>query len=203
MAQGSSAITASTASRLVIDGGVLYKNIDVTSLEDGTATTPVADALASGTLIAATRGGNTFTAGRTMREMEADGKLGPTKGFKRRQSVEATLSTNLLEITPAVLTDIMAGATVTTAGAFEKITGGPVETTDYLDNIALVATHTNGTDDTDAVVIVLENVLATEFPEFSFTDEDELVLPVTFGAHFDPASPDTEPYAIYISSSVS
>jgi len=138
-----------------------------------------------------------------MREMEADGKLGPTKGFKRRQSVEATLSTNLLEITPAVLTDVMAGATVTTAGSFEKITGGPVETTDYIDNIALVATHTNGTGDTDAVVVVLENVLATEFPEFSFTDEDELVLPVTFGAHFDPASPSTEPYAIYISSAVS
>jgi hypothetical protein len=80
MAQGASAVTTNTASRLVIDAGVVYYNVDVASLEDGTASTPVADAKASGTLLGATRGGNVFTAGRTMREMEADGKLGPTKG---------------------------------------------------------------------------------------------------------------------------
>ena len=203
MAQGASGVTNSTASRLVIDAGVLYKNIDIASLEDGTASTPVADAQASGTLIGATRGGNTFTAGRTLREMEADGKLGPTKGFKRRETVEATLQTNILEMTPSILADVLAGADTETAGSFDKITGGPVETTDYIDNIALFGTHTRGTDDTDAVVIVLENVLVMESPEFALEDENELVLPVTFNAHFDPTTPNTEPYAIYISSAVS
>jgi len=134
--------------------------------------------------------------------MEADGKLGPTKGFKRRETVEASLQTNILEMTPSILADVLAGADTETAGSFEKITGGPIETTDYIDNIALFGTHTRGTDDTDAVVIVLENVLVMESPEFSLEDENELVLPVTFNAHFDPATPNTEPYAIYISSAV-
>jgi len=198
MAQGASGVTTNTASRLVIDAGVVYYNIDITSLEDGTASTPVADAKASGTLLGATRGGNVFTAGRTMREMEADGKLGPTKGFKRRQEVAATLQTNLLEVTADTLAKVFAGSNSTTAGSFTKITGGEVATGDYLTNIALFGTYTNGTGDTDVVIAVLENVLAVESPEFSMSDEDELVMPVTFGAHFDASTPTTEPWALYL-----
>jgi len=47
-------------------------------------------------------------------------------------------------------------------------------------------------------VVVLENVLAIEAPDFSLSDEDELVMPVTFGAHFDASTPTTEPWAIYL-----
>jgi len=198
MAQGASGVTSNTASRLVIDAGVVYYNIDVTSLEDGTASTPVADAKASGTLLGATRGGNVFSSGRTMREMEADGKLGPTKGFKRRQEVAATLQTNLLEVTADTLAKAFAGSNSTTAGSFTKLTGGEVAAADYLSNIALFGTYTSGTGDTDVVVVVLENVLAIEAPDFSLSDEDELVMPVTFGAHFDASTPTTEPWAIYL-----
>jgi len=200
MPQGASGVTASTASRLVIDAGVVYTNIDTNSLEDGSSSTPVADAKASATLLGATRGGNTFTAGRTMREMEADGKLGPTKGFKRRQEVAATLQTNLLEVTSENLQKAFAGSANESAGSFDKLTGGEVTDTDYLSNIALFGTYTSGTGDTDVVVVVLENVLAVEAPDFSLSDEDEVVMPVTFGAHFDPATPGTEPWAIYIKS---
>lgn len=197
MPQGASGVSTNTATRLVIDAGVVYTNIDVTGLEDGSASTPVADAKASGTLVGATRGGNTFSAGRTLREMEADGKLGPTKGFKRRQEVAATLQVNLLEITSANLQNIIAGANQTTAGSFDKIEGGEIADADYLTNIALFGTKTSGTGDTDVMVIVLENVLAMDVPDFNFSDEDELVLPVTFAAHFDPASPSTEPWTLY------
>jgi len=124
MAQGASGVTTNTASRLVIDAGVVYYDIDVTALEDGSASTPVADAKASGTLLGATRGGNVFSSGRTMREMEADGKLGPTKGFKRRQEVAATLQVNLLEVTSDTLAEVFAGSNSATAGLFTKITGG-------------------------------------------------------------------------------
>ena len=201
MAQGASGVTSNTASRLVIDAGVVYYNIDVTSLEDGTASTPVADAKASGTLLGATRGGNVFSSGRTMREMEADGKLGPTKGFKRRQEVAATLQTNLLEVTADTLAKAFAGSNSTTAGSFTKLTGGEVAAADYLSNIALFGTYTSGTGDTDVVVVVLENVLAIEAPDFSLSDEDELVMPVTFGAHFDASTPTTEPWAVYLPTS--
>ncbi|MDR9391960.1 MAG: hypothetical protein RI554_08015 [Trueperaceae bacterium] len=193
-------MTASTASRLVIDAGVVYTNIDVDALEDGSSSTPVADSQASATLLGATRGGNTFTAGRTMREMEADGKLGPTKGFKRRQEVAATLQTNLLEVTSENLQQAFAGSVTTTTGSFDKITGGEVSDATYINNIALYGTYTSGSGDTDAVVVVLENVLAVEAPDLSLSDEDEVVMPVTFGAHFDPATPGTEPWSIYIKS---
>jgi hypothetical protein len=201
MAQGASGVTANTASRLVIDAGVVYYDIDVTALEDGSASTPVADAKASGTLLGATRGGNVFSSGRTMREMEADGKLGPTKGFKRRQEVAATLQVNLLEVTTDTLAQVFAGSNSATAGLFTKITGGEVATGDYLSNIALFGTYTSGTDDEDVLVVVLENVLAIEAPDFSLSDEDELVMPVTFGAHFDPSTPTTEPWAVYLPTS--
>lgn len=52
-----------------------------------------------GTLLGATRGGNSFELTRTIRRMEADGAKGPVKGLRRIEEVVATIRANMLELT--------------------------------------------------------------------------------------------------------
>lgn len=194
MPQGRSGINANTKDRFVLDAGEVFVNIDLTALVDGSASDPVADAIASATSLGATRGGNSFTPGRTLREIQADGKLGPVKGFKRRQAVEPTLTTNLIEMTVANLTYAIAGASAATDGSFQLVSGDEIADADYLDNVAIVTTYT-GTD--NAVVLGVKNALVLEAPEFATNDEDEVVMAVTFAGHFSGATSTDEPWFIY------
>lgn len=194
MAQGRSGISANTPDRLVLDAGELYFNISIADLE----ATALATALASGTAVGATRGGSTFNPGRSLRDIPADGKLGPTKNLIRRQNVAPVLTVNMLELTPENLIKAIAGASGADTGAttddYQKITGGPIEAADYITNVALLATYA-GT--TNPVIIVVENAIVMEAPEIGTVDEDEVVLAVPFAGTFDPANPTVEPWAIY------
>lgn len=190
---GRTGVTPDTANRLILDAGELYANIDLTELE-GTDPDPVASALASAKKLGATRGGTSFNLGRTFRSVEVDGMRGPTKGFKRREEIAPTLQTTLLEMTKEQFTRFIAGADVTVTGSFSKIQGGPLEAADYISNIALLATYSGSTK---PVIIVLKNVLATDLGEMATQDKNEVAVQVTFGAHFDPATPDEEPWVIY------
>ena len=66
-----------------------------------------------GVVIGATRGGIEWSLNRTIRNMEADGMIGDTKGFKRRESVRPTLSINSLEMKQDTLAHYVAGARLT------------------------------------------------------------------------------------------
>jgi hypothetical protein len=190
MPQGRSGISGDTPDRLVFDAGELYLDIDISDLES----TGVDDAISGATSLGATRGGATFNPNRTLRNMEVDGALGPVKGMVRREEVAPTLSVTLLEMSEDNLLEAIAGATSTTEGEFQKIVGGEIETATYKDNIALLATYSG---DSDPVIFVLENVLATEISDVSLEDQNEPVLEVTFAGHFDPDDIDTEPWSIY------
>lgn len=194
MAQGRTGLSADTADRLILDAGELYANIDISDLEsDG-----VTAALSAGVSLGATRGGSTFAPGRSLRDIEADGKLGPMKGFIRRQNVAPVLTVNLLEMTPDNLIKAIAGASGTdttgTTDQFQKIVGGEIGDSDYLTNVALLATY-SGT--TNPLIVVVENAIVMEAPELGTVDEDEMVISVSFAGTFDPASPSDEPWAIY------
>lgn len=186
--QGLSGVSADTAKHLVFDAGVVYMNIDVEALEDDVAPDPVSTAIATAIKMGATRGGSTFNVGRTLREIEVDGRLGPTKGLIRRQEVKPILTVNMLEMTKANLAKVIAGAVQTTAGKFIKITGGPIVDDSYIDNIALLATYSGSTK---PVIVVIFNAMVHDSFDFAFADENEPVGAVPFLAHFDPA--DGEP----------
>jgi hypothetical protein len=186
--QGLSGVHADTAKHLVFDAGALYFNIDVEALEDTLGEDPVTEALAEAVRVGATRGGSTFNVGRTLREIEADGLLGPVKGLVRRQEVRPVLTVNMLEISKSNLVKAIAGATATTAGDYAKITGGPITEDAYIGNIALLTTYSGSAK---PIIVVLFNVLVHESFDLSFADEDEPVATVPFVAHFDPA--DGEP----------
>lgn len=194
MAQGRSGLSANTPDRLVLDAGELYFNIDKSVLES----TGLSGALSAGTAVGATRGGSTFAAGRTLRDIPTDGKLGPVKGLIRRQNVAPVLTVNMIEMTPENLIKAIAGASGADTGAttddYQKITGGPIESADYITNVALLATY-SGT--TNPVLILVENAIVMEAPEIGTVDEDEVVMSVPFAGTFDPANPTTEPWAIY------
>jgi len=194
--QGRSGLSTLTAGNTVLDAGAVYLNIGITELEDASAADPIADAIGvSGCVkLGGTRGGNSFSPNRVIRQMPVDGAIGPIKSFNRRQSSAPTLTVNMLELTTDNLTNAIAAANVATAGQFTKITGGPVEDTDYIDNVALVTTIKG---ETLPFVLVLFNALALEAPTFQTADEDEMVLSVTFAAHVTAADPNTEAFAIY------
>lgn len=78
-------VSTDSPDRLLIDAGAVYLGFY--------------DADSPGTLLGATRGGNTFELARTIRQMEADGSKGPVKGMRRIEEVVATLKVNMLEMT--------------------------------------------------------------------------------------------------------
>ena len=174
--KGRTGFTSETSERLVVDAAqVMLHYGEVGEVNLG-----------------ATRDGTSFSLNRTFREMPFDGMRGPTKGMKRRERIEASITCNLLEITKANLQLAIAGATDYTPDPadedFDYIHGGPVEDADYIDNIALLGTLSTGDD----VIIIIFNALPNGELTFDTTDNDELVLPLTFIAHFDPDEYDDE-----------
>lgn len=89
-------VSTDSADRLLIDAGAIYFNF--------------IDADSPGTLLGATRGGNSFELARTIRRMEADGAKGPVKGLRRIEEVVATIKANMLELTAENLRRAIAGA---------------------------------------------------------------------------------------------
>ena len=193
MPQGRSGLSILTADNTVLDAGEVWFNIDKTALE----TTGWAAAIAAGTRVGGTRGGNSFSPGRTIREMPVDGAIGPVRGFNRRASSRPALTVNMLELTVENLETAIAGATATTTGGttdLTKFVGDEITDGKYITNVA-IATTIKG--ETEPVVILIENALVLEAPEFSFADEDEMVLSVTFVGHTLSSDPNVEAFSVY------
>lgn len=197
MAQGQTGVTSSTQDRFLLDAGLIYANIDLTALKDASASDPWSDAIGASTAIAlgALRDNAEFNANRTMRDIEANGLLGPTKGLVRRERVEPTLSGTFIELTSDNMSVFLAGADTTTAGSFTSITGGPIESGDYYDTVAMATTYSGSTN---PVVIVLKNVLVAESPSVTTADRNEGSIGIVFRAHFDPSTPQDESSAYEI-----
>jgi hypothetical protein len=168
-------LTTNTEGRLVFGAGEVYLDFDEDYL--------------TGTSVGATRGDAVLDFGRTFRNVEVAGVIGPIKGLVRRDNVAPTLKVQLLEITAANLAAVIAGATTDTDG---NIIGGEITDSAYLDNVTLVAEGAGGED----FIVILYNALATSIQPVTSPDKGEMILEVTFTAHFDPATPDTEPWKI-------
>lgn len=180
-----SGITSQTAEHYIIGPGALYKGFQ--------------DPTNPGTLIGATSGGNTFRVEVTWFDPRPDGALGPIKGLRRKIREEARLEARLVELTKENFLLAFAGASSTaypeTTPTHDLITPArEVPDTAYAD-IALVGEVSGSAE---PIIVVLLNALSVEIGELAFgTGEEEVVLPVTFVAHYDPASADTPPWRIY------
>lgn len=79
------------------------------------------------------------------------------------------------------------------AATHDTITGGQIEDTDYIENVALVG---NISGKTQAVICMVKNALADAGLSIATAPRDEAVPTIIFTGHFDPADADTEPWEI-------
>jgi len=129
-------VSTDSADRILVDAGAVYFNFY--------------DADYPGTLLGATRGGNTFELARTIRRMEADGAKGPVKGFRRVEEVVATIKANMLELTAENLRRALAGA-IYTAG-YTQVTDEAVETGDD-EEVDYILDHTPVQENTEEISV--------------------------------------------------
>lgn len=173
-----------TFENLVLNAGMFVKNFDYTNIADASALkTALQEKKAAGQdILGATRGGGSFVATREIRTPDVDGRRYPFKGDKIVDSVDARLSTTLLELTPGRLKDAMGSATVTNSGKKTTIRlKTAISTDDYLSNLCWVG----GLSDGRLAIINLYNALNTADLSITFADKNEATLPVEFHAHQD------------------
>jgi hypothetical protein len=196
MPQGLSGLNANTASNLILDAGAVYFNINLEALDfsgSGSFETSIANAIAGATPVGATRGGAVFNANRELREIEADGQLGATKGLIRRTNIRPTLTVNLLEQSLENLQRQFPGAVVEDAGLFDKLVGGPITNETYIDNVALITTYG---EEGRYIVVVVKNALVMASPDFTTEDKNEVSTSVEFVGTF--GFDGEEPWAVYL-----
>lgn len=174
-------LRAETFQNLQLNAGIFLKDFDYSSISNaGALKTAIASAVQDGSkLLGATRGGGSFTVTREMRQPEVDGRRYGFKGDTFVDSVEAQLSTTLIEITPENITAAFANANATTSGQKTTITfDTAISTDDYLTNICWIGDLADGR----YVLICLKNAINTADLSLTFTDKGEGTLPVEFHA---------------------
>ena len=165
---------------LQLNAGIFLKDFEYSSISDSTALkTAISTAITGETgILGATRGGGTFTVTREMRTPEIDGMRYQFKGGNFVDSVDAYLSTTLVEVTPENITNLLAG-TKTTSGKKTTIKmQTAIESSDYLTNICWVGDLSDGR----LVLICLKNAINTADFTLTFTDKGEGTLAVEFHA---------------------
>ena len=75
----------------------------------------------------------------------------------------------------------------------DTITGGDIEDSDYIDNVALVGTISGKTKD---VICIVKNALADAGFSLATAPRDEAVPSIVFTGHYAADDPDTEPWDI-------
>jgi hypothetical protein len=167
---------------LQLNAGIFIKNLDYSSISDATALkTAIAAAVTAGTnILGVTRGGGSFNVTRELRTPEVDGMRYPFKGADFVDSIDAYLSTTLLEVTAQNIKDILGTATATTSG---KKTTIKMHTaidpdTDYIDTITWFGDLADG----QLVAITLKNAINTSDFSLTFSDKGEGTMTVEFHA---------------------
>ncbi|MEG0694161.1 MAG: hypothetical protein RR440_00300 [Erysipelotrichaceae bacterium] len=196
MSLNSSYLSDKLASRLIIDAGAVYLNAKYDETNDE---------FIEGVPLGVTFGENQFLLEMELRDVEANGVKGSIKGGKLVESMKPQLKLNLKELTAKNLQMSIAGSKLdtTTSQKWDIIKSvGCIPLADYIDSVALVgrvgATCDSGHSG-QPVIIVLENVLNTEPFSVKMTDKNEVVLPISFEAHYTSKEIEngTHPYAIY------
>ena len=174
-----------TFKNLQLNAGILLKDFDYSGISSVAAMKTAINycitgsSSATGTLIGATRGGGSFTVTRDIRQPEVDGRRYGFKGDSFVDSVDAQLSTTLVEITPENLLLSFCTGTSSTTGNVEVLKfGTAIDTANYLTNICWIGDIADGR----YVLICLKNALNEADISLTWTDKGEGTLPVEFHA---------------------
>lgn len=186
-------LRSETFDNLQLNAGIFIKNLaysgtgaptDATSLK--TLITGIKNGTVSnkGDILGATRGGGTFTVTREMRTPEIDGIRYNFKGGNFVDSVDAYLSTTLVEVTEANICDLLAAkkdssASSTNVNVYKM--GTAIDDDAYLDNLCWIGDLADGR----FVMIVLKNAINTADFTLTVADKNEGTLAVEFHATQD------------------
>lgn len=191
-------IRASTYENMLFGPGKAYYNGSMTALTNPAELDRVNAALLAAQTVGATRGGMSFSVTPEMRQIEVDGQRGAIKGSQVKDSEDAMLTVNFLEMTALNILRAVPGSTAEKYNDdFIHITGGELVLASYIDNIMITTIHGMGAR-LFPTLIVIENGLATEGLEVALEDKNEAAPEVQFKAHYDPANPDKSPWHIFM-----
>ena len=194
------ALREDTFKNLQLNAGILLKDCDYSTIANaGALKTAIQAAVAGttgalGTILGATRGGGSFVVTRETRQPEADGRRYGYKGDTFVDSVDARLSTTLIEITIDNLKTALGSATVTGSAPKQTLKlGTAIDTDDYVTNICWVGDMADGR----YVLICLFNGLNESDLNLTWADKNEGTLPVEFHAKQSSLDDyDTAPFEI-------
>lgn len=180
---------------VIVDAGALYvcdSDIALGSLTEGDFSP-----------LGAIQGGATFEVNTDWRTIEIDGQKGDTKGAKIKESVAVNISADLMEHSLENYLKSLPGAVASdwpdsspTHDLIERKTN--VALSDYINYVALVEYlgEDSAVADQEPIIYIVKNALSQSAMSVDVSDGAEGLLPVEFTGHYDPSSPDTEPYAI-------
>lgn len=187
-----SGLNEKTPQNLLLDSGAFYKNFEV-----GTDTFETA----ASKLLGATKGGGSFKAVPSLRQVEVDGVRGAVKGLNILDSWEVMIGAKIVEITPDNLVTTLGLASKTTGTDneidYEVIQGKQcIEDTDYINNITWIGTLSGSQK---PVIIQIFNAMNTKGLELSFEDKGEGLLETEFVGHYDFKNIQLVPFKIFYS----
>lgn len=176
-----SPIRKETFQNLQLNAGIFIKNFDYATPTDAeTLKTAIASAITAGTnILGATRGGGSFTATRDIRTPEVDGMRYGFIGSDFVDSVDAYLSTTLIEVTIDGVKACLGNASSSVSGKKTTITmHTAIQESDYINNLVWIGDLADGR----LVLIALKNALNTADFSLTFTDKGEGTLAAEFHA---------------------
>lgn len=183
---------------LQLNAGAFLVNFDWSTYTSATALrTAALAALANPEKsLGVTRGGGTFVVNQEMRQAEVDGVRYRFVGDTFVDSVDAQLTTTLLEVTPGNLTRILGPADATTSGQKTTIIMRTrIGEDDYLENLCWIGDLADGR----LILIGFKYALNTAGMNMTYTDKGEATMPVEFHAFQGSVEDyDTAPYEIVI-----
>ncbi len=169
-------ITTETVKNMILNACAVYKNV---KYEGGKW---------QGEPLGATSGGTKFNWEKTWLDIEVDGATVLVKGVSKQLVGEAAyIEANMTELTEQILADALylEKDTVTQYEGFTAYKSkGNITDKDYLENIALFGTKSDG----KKVLIILPNAICTEAFELETKNAEQSVFKVKFESTADPAS---------------
>ena len=176
-------VTSTTKQSLQLGAGVLTTKYT----EGGT--------ISEKDIIGATRGGGSFTATPTIRQIEADGLPTYTKGFEVIDEWAVNLTSTLIEFKKeAILTALGGGAKATESGQVTKISAtNEVADADYKD-VFWIGNLADG----KKAVIKIKNALSLGGLNFTITNKGEGTYSLNLNGHYEVTDLETAPFEIWI-----
>ena len=196
-------LRSATFENLQLNAGIFIANADYSSIANATTLKTAIQNLVAGStsglgnnavLLGATRGGGSFTVTRELRQSDVDGRRYGFKGDTFVDSVDAQLSTTLVEITLDTFKKAFGSFTATGNSPKQTLKlNTAITTSDYLTNVCWIGDLADG----KLVLICIKNTINEADITLTFTDKGEGTIPVEFHAKQAGVSDyDTAPFEV-------